>query len=128
MIAELRAAAEALNRGDSAPFAALMADESEWRGPAHGQLWWKQTPACHGPEEARAALEAGLARRGGRPLEVHPELKQVGDDRIIAMTSWLAADGSRQQRFQVLTIGGGKIVDLQGCATLREAERFARRR
>jgi hypothetical protein len=28
----------------------------------------------------------------------------------------------------VLTIRDGKIVDLQGCATRRQAERFARRR
>jgi hypothetical protein len=31
------------------------------------------------------------------------------------------------ERFQVITVRDGKIVDLQGCASLRAAERFARR-
>jgi hypothetical protein len=29
--------------------------------------------------------------------------------------------------FEVLTLRDGKIVDMQGCASKREAERFARR-
>ena len=44
VIEELRAAAEALNRGDPGPFASLFAEESEWRGVSHGFLWWKRTP------------------------------------------------------------------------------------
>jgi hypothetical protein len=28
----------------------------------------------------------------------------------------------------VLTLGNGKIVDMQGCTTRRQAERFARRK
>jgi ketosteroid isomerase-like protein len=45
VIDELRAAAEALNRGDPAPFASLFAEGAEWRGISHGHLWWKRTPA-----------------------------------------------------------------------------------
>jgi serine/threonine protein kinase len=45
MIDELRAAADALNRGDPGPFAQLIADECEWRGVPHGHLWWKRTPS-----------------------------------------------------------------------------------
>jgi hypothetical protein len=30
-------------------------------------------------------------------------------------------------RYQVLTFRDGKIVDMQGCSSRREAERFARR-
>jgi ketosteroid isomerase-like protein len=45
MIGQLRAAAEALNRGDPAPFASLFADDAEWRGLPHGRLWWKRVPA-----------------------------------------------------------------------------------
>jgi ketosteroid isomerase-like protein len=41
----LRAAAEALNRGDPDPFVDLIADECEWRGVADGHLWWKRTPS-----------------------------------------------------------------------------------
>jgi len=52
----------------------------------------------------------------------------VGDDKILASTVWLGADGRRVERFQVLTIRGGKIADMQGFASRRQAERFARRR
>jgi ketosteroid isomerase-like protein len=44
VIDQLRAAAEALNRGDPEPFASLFADDAEWRGISHGFLWWKRTP------------------------------------------------------------------------------------
>ena len=69
----------------------------------------------------------GFQLRGGRRLEVQPEFAKIGD-RIIGSTQWLDDEGRRQERYQVLTIRGGKIVDMQGCATRREAERFARRR
>ncbi|MGH3025521.1 MAG: hypothetical protein ACRDLR_03660 [Gaiellaceae bacterium] len=45
VIDELRAAAEALNEGDLEPFAALIAEECEWRGVPDGHLWWKRTPS-----------------------------------------------------------------------------------
>jgi hypothetical protein len=45
MIGQLRAAAEALNSGDPAPFASLFAADAEWRGLPHGRLWWKRVPA-----------------------------------------------------------------------------------
>jgi hypothetical protein len=44
VIEQLRAAAEALNRGDPGPFVSLLADENEWRGVSRGRLWWKHTP------------------------------------------------------------------------------------
>jgi hypothetical protein len=44
VIDQLRAAAEALNRGDPEPFVSLLADDAEWRGVARGLLWMKQTP------------------------------------------------------------------------------------
>ena len=39
MIEELRVAAAALNRADPEPFVALIAEDSERRGPAVGHLW-----------------------------------------------------------------------------------------
>ena len=45
VIDQLRAAAEALNNGDPEPFAALFAEDAEWRGISHGHLWWKRTPS-----------------------------------------------------------------------------------
>jgi hypothetical protein len=119
VIDQLRAAAEALNSGDPEPFAALIADENEWRGIAdeHG------TPSCHGPNEARAVLQTSFARRRG--VQIQPTFEQIGD-RIIGSTTWVDDDGSTVERFQVLTIRDGKIVDMQGCASRGEAERFAR--
>jgi hypothetical protein len=72
-------------------------------------------------------LALQLRRRGGSGIDVRPELTQVGDDRIIGSTAWTDAEGRRRERFQVLTLRNGKIVDIQGCRSRREAERFARR-
>jgi ketosteroid isomerase-like protein len=45
VIEQLRAAAEALGRGDPEPFASLFALDAEWRGVSAGHLWWKRTPS-----------------------------------------------------------------------------------
>ncbi len=45
MIDRLHTAALALEAGDPEPFAALLADDAEWRGVSSGHLWWKQTPS-----------------------------------------------------------------------------------
>ena len=128
MIDELRSAADALNQGNPEPFAALMADNSEWRGVSSGHLWWKRTPACHGPAEAREVMEFQIRKRPDNRRQVRPEFKQVGDDKIIGSTEWMGTDGRRQVRYQVLTIRDDKIVDMQGCRSLREAKRFAGRK
>ena len=67
-----------------------------------------------------------IKKRGERRIEVQPEFTQVGDNKIIGSTQWMGADGRRHERFQVLTLRDGKIVDLQGCVSRRAAERFAR--
>jgi hypothetical protein len=72
-------------------------------------------------------LRFQIQKRGERRIAVQPAFEQAGDDVIIASTSWLAADGRTQQRFQVITTRGGKIADIQGCTSRRHAERFARR-
>jgi hypothetical protein len=59
---------------------------------------------------------------------VLPELTQVGDDRIIGSTVWRDERGRRVERYQVITYRDGKIIDMQGCSSRREAERFARTR
>jgi len=87
MLEQLRQAAEALNRGDPEPLAALFAEDAEWRDVPHGHLWWKRT---------------------------HPDAAPR-----------LVADGRAQERFQVITLRDGKIADMQGCASRRQAERFA---
>lgn len=127
VIEQLRVAAEALNRGDPEPFASLIADESEWRGVPTGHLWWKHTPACHGPVEALEVLTHQIRKTADIRLDVRPEFVRVGDDKIIGSTEWMGTNGRRTVRYQVLTIRDGKIVDMQGCSTRRQAERFARR-
>ncbi len=66
-----------------------------------------------------------IEKRGERRVEVQPEFTQVGDNKIIGSIQWMGADGIRQERFQVLTLSDGKIVDMQDCASRRAAERFA---
>ncbi len=128
MIDRLRLAAEALNDGDPEPWAALMADDSEWRGVSRGHLWWKRTPVCHGPDEAREVMRHGIAKRAEAPAQIlRPEITQVGDDTVIGSAEWMRTDGRRQVRYQVLRLRDGKIVDIQGCGSRREAERVARR-
>ena len=72
-------------------------------------------------------MQFQIQKRGERRIEIQPEFTQVGDDTIIGSTQWLGDEGQRQERFQVLTLRDGKIVDMQGCASRRDAERFARR-
>jgi hypothetical protein len=71
-------------------------------------------------------LRFQIEKRGESRLEVQPEFTQVGDNKIIGSTHWMGADGRRHERYQVLTLRGGKIIDMQGCTSRREAERFAR--
>ena len=68
-----------------------------------------------------------IAKRGENRLQVRPGFTQIGDDKIIGSSEWVGAGGRRQVRYQVLTFRDGKIVDMQGCTSRRQAERFARR-
>jgi hypothetical protein len=58
---------------------------------------------------------------------MQPSFTQVGNDTIIGSTQWEDADGVRESRYIVLSIDDGKIIDMQACGSMREAERFARR-
>ncbi len=69
-----------------------------------------------------------LRKGDGRPPVVRPEFTQVGDDRVIGSTVWQTDEGEDVERYQVITFRAGKIVDVQGCTSRREAERFANRR
>lgn len=69
-----------------------------------------------------------IDRRGERRADVQPEFTLVGENVVVGSTQWVDEGGSRHERFQVLTLRAGKIVDIQGCATRRQAERFANRR
>lgn len=67
-----------------------------------------------------------LRRNGPGRIEFEPQFAQVGENVVVGSARWLGDDGSRHERFQVLTLRDGKIVDLQDCATRRDADRFAR--
>ncbi|HEU4612432.1 MAG TPA: hypothetical protein VFS15_10160 [Kofleriaceae bacterium] len=73
-------------------------------------------------------MQFQIEKRGAQRIDVQPEFLHVGSDTIIGSTHWLGDDGRRHERFQVITLRNGKIADIQGCATRRSAERFARRR
>ena len=59
-------------------------------------------------------------------MQIQPELTQVGD-KIVGSTIWRDDEGEDVERYQVLTLRHGKIADIQGCRTRREAERIVRR-
>jgi hypothetical protein len=67
-----------------------------------------------------------IKKRGEAPRVV-PEFTEVGDDKVIGSTVWHNERGDRVERYQVITFRDGKIVDMQGCSSRREAERFAHR-
>ena len=71
-------------------------------------------------------MQFQLHKRGGRPARIDPEFTQLGD-KIIASAPWAEPGDRFQERFMVFTVRDGKIVDMQGCSSRREAERFAKR-
>jgi hypothetical protein len=71
-------------------------------------------------------LDFQLKKRGSRQAGIAPEFTQLGD-KIIGSAPWGSPDDRHQERFMVFTVRDGKIVDMQGCRSRREAMRFARR-
>ena len=69
-------------------------------------------------------LGLGIEKQGTRRI-AQAEFTRAGPDRIIGSALWLGDQPG--ERYEVLTIRDGKIVDMQGCGSKREAERFARR-
>lgn len=126
-VERLQAAAQAYDRGDVEPLVALLDEDVDWRAPTRGRLWWKQTPRCHGPEEARANFELRLKKAALRPgyagVKVD-EIREAGD-RVMLGATWETEEGKRGERagrfFQVVTMREGKIVDIQGCKSRRDA-------
>jgi hypothetical protein len=60
-------------------------------------------------------------------IGLQPEFTRVSDNTVIGRTEWMDTDGIWDERYQVLTFRSGKIIDVQDCASRREAERFAHR-
>jgi hypothetical protein len=72
-------------------------------------------------------LQRQIEKLGARGFDIRPQFAEVGDDKVIGSSSWRNPDGSREERYMVLTIRDGKIADMQACASRRQARRFARR-
>ena len=72
-------------------------------------------------------MEFQLKKRGGQPLYVEPEFTKVSENVVINTTRLLAPQG-RHERYEVVTFRDGKIADMQGFTSRRQAERFARTR
>jgi hypothetical protein len=68
-----------------------------------------------------------LKARGGWTID-NLVLTPVGDNKVIGTARLTDEDGTlRDTNPVVITFRDGKIIDMQGCASLREAEQFARR-
>ncbi|HEV8449852.1 MAG TPA: nuclear transport factor 2 family protein [Gaiellales bacterium] len=128
----LSEALEAMNRGDVEPAVALLDPDVDWRGRPRGHLWWRHTPSCHGPDEARRSFQLQVDKGRARPdadrfgLE---QLAQVGEC-VVVGGRWTMSDGSREDAgrfYQVLRVRGGLIVDIQGCTSHRAAMAYAHR-
>jgi hypothetical protein len=68
-----------------------------------------------------------IQKRAGKPPSVSSEFTLVGDDKVISSSTWSDDRGKQVERHQVITFRDGKIVDMQGFSSRREAGRFARR-
>ncbi len=128
-VERLRSAAEAYSRGDVEPLVALLDENVDWRAPTRGHLWWKRTPSCHGPDEARANFESSLETIARRPGSASVRLDEVREsgDRVMLGATWEAGSAeSRPQAerfFQVVTMRDGKIVEIQGCRSREDTLR-----
>ena len=72
-------------------------------------------------------MTSQIENRGLAQFDLQPAFTQIAEDTIIGSTQWEDADGVRESRCIVLTIQDGKIADMQACASMRQAKRFARR-
>ena len=126
----LDAALQALNRGDVEPAIALLDESVQWRGRPEGRLWWKFTPVCNGPDEARINFQRQAVKGHTRSRQFQlQQVEQIGQ-RLVIGGRWTAGDGGGAQAgefFQVLTVRDGKIVDIEGCTSRRSAMAAARR-
>jgi ketosteroid isomerase-like protein len=126
-IEQLRSAAEAYNRGDVEPLVGLLDEDVDWRAWTRGRLWWKHTPRCHGPEEARANFQLRLDKAAHRPGYSGVKLDEIREagDRIMLGATWEPKGGENAETaerfFQVVTMRDGKIVDIQGCRNRKDA-------
>ena len=126
-VERLAHATEAYNGGDVEPLVALLGEDVDWRAPTRGHLWWKQTPHCHGPAEARANFESRLEQASLRPGHAGVKLEEIREvgNRIMLAAVEVMDDGEQAEAaerfFQVVTMRDGKIVDIQGCRSRKDA-------
>jgi SnoaL-like domain len=94
----LSEALEELNRGNVEPVVALLDADVEWRGRPNGYLWWKQSPRCHGSDEARENFKLQVVKGRARPATkvfALEQIEQVGD-RLVVGGRWTMQDGSQE--------------------------------
>ena len=128
-VERIQTAAEAYNRGDVDPLVALLDGDVVWCSYTRGHLWWKHTPSCRGPEEARCNFEIQLKKAALRPDSAGVKLDEIREsgDRIMLGATWETEEGDRGERaeryFQVVTMEDGKIVGIRGCKSRKDALR-----
>jgi ketosteroid isomerase-like protein len=126
-VERLEQAAEAYNHGNVEPLVALLDADVDWRAYSRGLLWRRHTPRCHGPEQARSNFELRLQKASLRPGYAGVKLDEIREegDRIMLGATWeteARARGEPAERFfQVVTMRDGKIIDIQGCKSRKDA-------
>jgi hypothetical protein len=71
-------------------------------------------------------LQFAISKRGDQGVGAEPEFVQIGN-KIIGSSRWVGAYSNTRERCVLLTVEAGRIVDMQGGRSRREAERLARR-
>jgi hypothetical protein len=71
-------------------------------------------------------LQFQLHKRRAHQAPITPEFQQFGD-KIIGSAPWSQPRDRHHERFMVFTVRNGKIIDMQGFDSRRDAERFAQR-
>jgi ketosteroid isomerase-like protein len=71
-------------------------------------------------------LQARLHKHPFTQIRTAPVFEQFGDT-VLATSPWVGAEGRQQDRFMVLTVRDGKIMNMRGFTSRRQAERCARR-
>jgi ketosteroid isomerase-like protein len=116
----VRAAYEALGRGESEALAALLHDAAEWGSPP--SAWRRRRVVCNGREEIRACLDT-LVEKGNLQMpgnwHVH-EVVQSGD--LVAVSvSWRTPAQTTIHHGHVLRLRGDCVVEIQSYPRAKRA-------
>lgn len=73
-------------------------------------------------------MQYAIERKATGRFRLPQEYEELDGGMVLAHSEWDVPEGGSESRHIVLTLREGRIADMQGFATRREALRFARRR